>query len=91
MTIHLPKDVERSIEAAVHGGHFPSVDDALAEAWRAYLQHQEVRQETQATVSRSGQQRENLTRLCQLLDAMPTSTVTDVLTNRNHDEILYGQ
>jgi Arc/MetJ-type ribon-helix-helix transcriptional regulator len=37
MTIHLPTDVERSIEAAVHSGLFASVDDALAEAWRAFL------------------------------------------------------
>ena len=42
MTIHLPKDVERSIEAAVHGGLFASIDDALAEAWR-HLQRQQTR------------------------------------------------
>ena len=32
MTIHLPPDVERSIQAAVHSGHFASVDDAMIEA-----------------------------------------------------------
>jgi Arc/MetJ-type ribon-helix-helix transcriptional regulator len=37
MTIHLPEDVERSIEAAVHGGLFASVDDAMAEAARLLL------------------------------------------------------
>lgn len=37
MTIHLPEDVERSIEAAVHSGRFASAEDALAEAWRAFL------------------------------------------------------
>jgi Arc/MetJ-type ribon-helix-helix transcriptional regulator len=37
MTIHLPKDVEQSIEAAVHSGHFTSVDDALAQAARLLL------------------------------------------------------
>jgi Arc/MetJ-type ribon-helix-helix transcriptional regulator len=36
MTIHLPKDVESSVLAAVHGGRFASVDDAIAEAWRAF-------------------------------------------------------
>jgi Arc/MetJ-type ribon-helix-helix transcriptional regulator len=36
MTIHLPKDVESSINAAVHGGQFSSVDEALAEAWRTF-------------------------------------------------------
>ncbi|MDR3635604.1 MAG: hypothetical protein P4L84_17515 [Isosphaeraceae bacterium] len=38
MTIHLPSDVERSIEAAVHSGHFASVDEAMAEAVRLLLQ-----------------------------------------------------
>jgi Arc/MetJ-type ribon-helix-helix transcriptional regulator len=36
MTIHLPEDLERSIHAEVDSGHFASVDDAIAEAWRAY-------------------------------------------------------
>lgn len=36
MTIHLPEDLERSIRAEVQGGRFASVDDAIAEAWRAY-------------------------------------------------------
>ena len=38
MTINLPKDVESSIEAAVHGGHFASADDAVAAAWRVFEQ-----------------------------------------------------
>ncbi len=37
MTIHLPKELESSIEAVVHGGHFASVDDAMAEAARLLL------------------------------------------------------
>lgn len=37
MTIHLPKDVESSINAEVLSGHFASVDDAIAEAWRTFL------------------------------------------------------
>ena len=37
MTIHLPQDVERSIEAAVHSGRFASVDDAMTEAARRLL------------------------------------------------------
>jgi len=32
MTIHLPPHIERSIQAAVHSGHFASVDDAMTEA-----------------------------------------------------------
>jgi len=38
MTIHLPPDVERSIQAAVHSGHFASVDDAMTEAASLLLQ-----------------------------------------------------
>jgi Arc/MetJ-type ribon-helix-helix transcriptional regulator len=37
MTIHLPQDVETSILAAVHSGHFASVDDAMTEAARLLL------------------------------------------------------
>ncbi len=37
MTIHLPADLESSIEAAVHSGRFASVDDAMAEAARLLL------------------------------------------------------
>jgi Arc/MetJ-type ribon-helix-helix transcriptional regulator len=37
MTIHLPDDLERSIQAAVQSGRFASVDDAMAEAARLLL------------------------------------------------------
>ena len=37
MTIHLPKDVESSINAEVSSGHFASPDDAITAAWRAFL------------------------------------------------------
>ncbi len=32
MTIHLPNDLERSLQAAVQSGQFASVDDAMATA-----------------------------------------------------------
>jgi Arc/MetJ-type ribon-helix-helix transcriptional regulator len=32
MTIHLPPEFESSIQAAVHSGHFASVDAAMTEA-----------------------------------------------------------
>ncbi len=38
MTIQLPNDLERGIEAEVLKGHYPSVDDAMAEAVRLWLQ-----------------------------------------------------
>ena len=37
MTIHLPEDLESSIHAQVHDGHFASVDEAMAEAARLLL------------------------------------------------------
>jgi Arc/MetJ-type ribon-helix-helix transcriptional regulator len=37
MTIHLPNELERSIQEAVRSGRFPSVDDAMAEAARLLL------------------------------------------------------
>ena len=40
MTIHLSRDVESSILAAVQSGRFPSVDDAVAAAWMAFNQQQ---------------------------------------------------
>ncbi len=41
MTIQLPNDVERDILAEVQRGHFASVDDALAEAWRSFQRHRQ--------------------------------------------------
>jgi hypothetical protein len=41
MTIHLPPEIENSIQAAVHSGHFASVEAALAEAWRAFERHRQ--------------------------------------------------
>jgi len=34
MMIHLPRELEEKVQAAVHGGQFASVDDAVAEALR---------------------------------------------------------
>jgi Arc/MetJ-type ribon-helix-helix transcriptional regulator len=38
MTIHLPPELESSIQAAVHSGHFASVDAAMTEAASLLLQ-----------------------------------------------------
>jgi len=37
MTIHLPIDLESSIEAVVQSGEFASIDEAMAEAARLLL------------------------------------------------------
>ena len=38
MTIHLPPEIENSIQAAVHSGHFASVDAAMTKAASLLLQ-----------------------------------------------------
>ena len=53
MTIHLPKDVEHSVEAAVCSGRFASVDDALAEAWRSFQRQQQTPLAGQAAAEES--------------------------------------
>ncbi len=53
MIIHLPEDVERSIKAAVHSGHFASADDAVATAWRAFEQFQQGHGQRRADQSES--------------------------------------
>jgi hypothetical protein len=47
--------------------------------------------EEAAPVDRIGQRLEILRRLSRKLEAMPTSSVADSLTNRDHDLILYRQ
>jgi len=42
MTIHLPDDVERDINAEVQSGQFASVDDALSEAWRSFKRNRQL-------------------------------------------------
>ncbi len=37
MTIHLPKELESSVQEAVHSGHFASADDLVAQAVRSFL------------------------------------------------------
>lgn len=51
MTIHLPEDVERSLEAAVISGRFLSLDDAMTEAARLLLRELEQRQQEESAVT----------------------------------------
>ena len=51
MTIHLPPDIERSIQAAVHSGHFASVDDAMTEAASLLLQKLNLGQHTKPSIN----------------------------------------
>jgi Arc/MetJ-type ribon-helix-helix transcriptional regulator len=44
VTIHLPSDLEDSLQAEVSNGHFASLDDAMAEAVRLLLRDRTQRQ-----------------------------------------------
>ncbi|MBI1187182.1 MAG: hypothetical protein GC206_07610 [Alphaproteobacteria bacterium] len=100
MMIDLPEDLERFIRSEVRNGEFASESDAIAEAVRLFVrQRQESRSEAKApeqvetdeNAQRASRQRENLKRLCGKLDALPTTEMSDELTNRDHDQILYGR
>jgi len=54
MTIHIPKELESTIEAAVHGGHFASLDDAMAEAARLLIRDLKQRPQPPAEDTDSG-------------------------------------
>jgi Arc/MetJ-type ribon-helix-helix transcriptional regulator len=55
MTIHLPPELESSIQAAVHSGHFASVDAAMTEA-ASLLLDRLSRTQTQATTPAASQE-----------------------------------
>jgi Arc/MetJ-type ribon-helix-helix transcriptional regulator len=40
LTVHLPPDLESTVQAAVHDGRFASVDDAITQALRLLLHQQ---------------------------------------------------
>lgn len=85
MTIHLSGPREQIVLSLLQAGKFSSADEVIDEALRL------VGQRYQEPNERTGQQLENLRRLGRKMDAMPAAAVTDVLTNRDHDRILYGK
>ena len=55
MTIHLPKDLESSIQAAMHSGHFASPDALVTEIVRDYFRsHQQAFARPQESVPGMG-------------------------------------
>ncbi len=51
MTIHLPSDLESSIQAEVANGRFATVDEAMAEAARLLLKEMRLRNAQQPTLT----------------------------------------
>ena len=99
MTIYLSGQQEEVILSLMRAGNFASADEVIDEALRLIEQrYQEPGQGEEPAgrseaggISRTARQLDNLKRLGRKLDAMPAAAVTDGLTNRDHDRILYGQ
>ena len=99
MTINLSGQREELILSLMRSGNFASADQVIDEALRLVGQRYQASGESKdsavgevnESADRTGQQLDNLERLSRKLDAMPTTAVTDGLSNRDHDRILYGQ
>ena len=99
MTIHLPPHMERSIEAAVHSGHFASVDDAMSEAASLLLerlkheQAQAVPKNTAANEEPTSSPRKPIwERILERSAAIPNEEWDKLPTDlaEQHDHYLYG-
>ena len=99
MTIQLSGQREELILSLMRSGNFASADQVIDEALRLVGQRYQTSGESKdsavgevnESAGRTGRQLDNLKRLSRKLDAMPTTAVTDGLSNRDHDRILYGQ
>ena len=89
MTIHLSDDRKRFIDDQVRLGRYASATEAIEEAIRLLERNEPSDPASEGIVDRSSRRRENLERLFETLDAMPTADPADGLTNRDHDQILY--
>ena len=94
MTIHLPKDVESSINAEVHCGHFASVDEAVAAAWRAYRSQQQPNQpEVEVSEAQTVPAHKPIWEVFQEISASVPDEVWDALPtdlSEQHDHYIYG-
>jgi Arc/MetJ-type ribon-helix-helix transcriptional regulator len=80
MTINLPKDLESSIRAEVLSGHFPSEDDLVAAAVRAFLRPQ-PKQIAELTVNDRHSERTNEELQQRLLKAGLISEIKPPITD----------
>ena len=95
MTIHLPPDIERSIQAAVHSGHFASVDDAMTEAASLLLERlkHEQSQPEAARLPEAVPARKPIWEVFQEISADVPDEVWESLPtdlSEQHDHYLYG-
>ena len=93
MIIHLPTEIENSIQAAVHSGHFASVDAAMTKA--ASLLLQQLKQEQGAATHQveAVPAHKPIWEVFQQLSADVPDEVWDSLPpdlSEQHDHYIYG-
>jgi Arc/MetJ-type ribon-helix-helix transcriptional regulator len=100
MTIHLSGHREQVILSLLRSGKFASSDEVIDEALRLVGErYQPAEDATKSAVSsaaddsldRAARQLANLRLLGRKLDTMPSAAIVDGLSNRDHDQMLYGQ
>jgi Arc/MetJ-type ribon-helix-helix transcriptional regulator len=100
MTIHLSGHREQVVLSLLREGKFSSSDAVIDEALRLVEErYQEPADAKGAARDNSGngssdrtaRQLANLGRLGETVDGMPEAAVTDGLSNRDHDRMLYGK
>jgi Arc/MetJ-type ribon-helix-helix transcriptional regulator len=100
MTIHLSGYGEQVILSLLRAGKFASSDEVIDEALRLVEERYQIPNEAKIPaaagivregLSRTAQQLANLRRLGQQIETLPMSAIADGLSNREHDQILYGK
>jgi Arc/MetJ-type ribon-helix-helix transcriptional regulator len=99
MTIHLSSEREELVRALLEAGKFASADEVIDEALRLVGERyhesapteQTARPRDSVPIERASERLESIRALSRKFESMPTAAVTDGLTNRDHDRILYGQ
>jgi Arc/MetJ-type ribon-helix-helix transcriptional regulator len=95
MTIHLPPDIESSIQAAVHSGHFASLDAAMTKAASLLLQQLKQEQAKPAETSQpaAAKAHKPIWEVFQELSADVPHEVWESLPtdlSEQHDHYIYG-
>jgi Arc/MetJ-type ribon-helix-helix transcriptional regulator len=91
MTIHLPPELESSIQAAVHRGHFASVDAAMTEA--ASLLLERLKQQDEATPANGSKSHKPIWEVAaDIRKGVPAEEWAKLPTDgaEQHDHYIYG-
>jgi Arc/MetJ-type ribon-helix-helix transcriptional regulator len=92
MTIHLPKDLETRILAAVESGRFPSVDAAMTDAAGLLLEKLKQSEANPPAASSSQQQKPIWEEIVEMTADVPDEEWDKLPTDlaEQHDHYLYG-